>query len=600
MPEVGKERNPGIRAGPIRSGPVGLQEADLLRDEHPVITVRNAADDEAEISHLNSKIPQVHVLRDGVFVWKRRLNEVARKVYETKNRAWEGSVYVPCHRKLGSGTYGNVFLGFKKSELHLPISQRHLVAMKECPTKFVYSATLFPQNSSESSDESSSLKTSSTLTPSSTSSTSSTGKRRRKLQQAVMAVWNQPSDDESESEASTPYGEKPCNKSIVIETACLLALRHPNIVRMVDWFACEEAKSFYLILEYCDAGNLDQEIRREVFIVESVARYFFKQIVAALVYMNDNSIVHRDIKPANILLRISPNGRDVIVKVADFGLSVVYEFKDKKGRKVELMSDSLAGTRTYAAPEGLRWRFPEQEFRQSIQTYSHIPTAHRDWVKYKRLHPQPFLHQRKDLTPLMYAIPMFSMPPLDVYAAGMVLYRMLTGEPPYRHRFWPVGLDLVFRGEAIRNQYLVTQDTFNFFKLITNPDLRVRPPIQVVQNLYWMRGAANPPHKIQPSTLSSIFQAVHVPKEPGSEGYQYLGNQAPRLYGPDGRYLRPRVNMEVPPRSGPPPTRTVSLDEDEGRRVATGAQAGRRVRSDETVPQGHESSAEAASRSRRK
>lgn len=51
--------------------------------------------------------------------------------------------------------------------------------------------------------------------------------------------------------------------------------------------------------------------------------YMFSQMVLGLHYIHQQGIVHRDIKPSNILL--SPVGVEIVVKIADFGLSKLVE-----------------------------------------------------------------------------------------------------------------------------------------------------------------------------------------------------------------------------------------------------------------------------------
>lgn len=51
--------------------------------------------------------------------------------------------------------------------------------------------------------------------------------------------------------------------------------------------------------------------------------YMFSQMVHGLHYIHQRGVVHRDIKPSNILL--NPVGIEIVVKIADFGLSKIVE-----------------------------------------------------------------------------------------------------------------------------------------------------------------------------------------------------------------------------------------------------------------------------------
>ena len=77
-------------------------------------------------------------------------------------------------------------------------------------------------------------------------------------------------------------------------------LDHPNIVQLHGYFY--DAKNIYVVLEYCEFGNLYQKLRKEKCFKEEQARHIIAQIVEALVYLQDRNVIHRDIKPENILI----------------------------------------------------------------------------------------------------------------------------------------------------------------------------------------------------------------------------------------------------------------------------------------------------------
>lgn len=80
---------------------------------------------------------------------------------------------------------------------------------------------------------------------------------------------------------------------------------------------------FYLVTEFCEGGELfDQIISCGIF-TENLAAEIMKQILSAVVYCHEQRIVHRDLKPENLLLEYNkPLTDGNIVKVIDFGTSV--------------------------------------------------------------------------------------------------------------------------------------------------------------------------------------------------------------------------------------------------------------------------------------
>lgn len=75
---------------------------------------------------------------------------------------------------------------------------------------------------------------------------------------------------------------------------------------------------------------------------ESVARFYFKQLIDGLDYLHSSGIAHRDLKPDNLLLT-----KDFVLKIADFGYSKALS-ETRRG-----LTKSRVGTDAYMAPEVL-------------------------------------------------------------------------------------------------------------------------------------------------------------------------------------------------------------------------------------------------------
>ena len=97
-------------------------------------------------------------------------------------------------------------------------------------------------------------------------------------------------------------------------------LDHPNIIRLFEIW--EWNNVCFLVLEYCEGGELFDFILEKKHLNEDVAAYIMKQMFEALNYLHSKQISHRDIKPQNFML-LKKNDL-AMVKMIDFGLSKDY------------------------------------------------------------------------------------------------------------------------------------------------------------------------------------------------------------------------------------------------------------------------------------
>eukprot|EP01083_Nonionella_stella_P032799 89746_1 len=88
---------------------------------------------------------------------------------------------------------------------------------------------------------------------------------------------------------------------------------HPNIIKMYDF--CETPHGLYMVLEYCNGGDIMQKIQVQKKFTEAEAKHLTRQIVAGMSYFHQFNIVHRDLKLDNLMF--SNN----VLKIIDFGLA---------------------------------------------------------------------------------------------------------------------------------------------------------------------------------------------------------------------------------------------------------------------------------------
>ena len=135
-------------------------------------------------------------------------------------------------------------------------------------------------------------------------------------------------------------------EQIVSEVNILRELKHPNIVRYYDRIIDKKHSRIYIIMEYCEGGDLNQLIKRckktGEFIAEDIIWKIFTQVLLAIHVIHNHKegkILHRDIKPSNVFL-----DKDNNVKLGDFGLSRELSNESK-------FAYSHVGTPYYMSPE---------------------------------------------------------------------------------------------------------------------------------------------------------------------------------------------------------------------------------------------------------
>jgi beta-lactam-binding protein with PASTA domain len=147
-------------------------------------------------------------------------------------------------------------------------------------------------------------------------------------------------------------------------------LSHPNIVAVHDWG--ETQGTYFMIMEFVRGPNLRALLMRDGRLEPAQAIEVVDAILAALEHAHAQGIVHRDIKPENVMIRAS----DGVPKVADFGLARAFA-----DARVSQAPGTVTGTVQYLAPEQIEGEQAD--------------------------------------------------PRTDLYATGVVLYELLTGQVPF-------------------------------------------------------------------------------------------------------------------------------------------------------------------------
>ena len=147
-------------------------------------------------------------------------------------------------------------------------------------------------------------------------------------------------------------------QQFLAEAQTLVRLRHPNIVRVLD-FAVEQGTPV-LIMEYAPHGTLRERYPSGTRLSLATVVAFVLQVASALQYAHNHHVIHRDVKPGNILLDTSER-----LLLSDFGLSLLSPSPDL------LSTQEPAGTFPYTAPEQLRGKpcFASDQYALAVIAY---------------------------------------------------------------------------------------------------------------------------------------------------------------------------------------------------------------------------------------
>jgi len=110
-----------------------------------------------------------------------------------------------------------------------------------------------------------------------------------------------------------------------------------NIIKINE--IIETKENYYLIMEYCEKGELFNYIVKKQRLNDKESSFFYYQLIKGLEYLHSKNIVHRDLKPENLLL-----DKNNILKIIDFGLSNYFN------NEINLLK-TPCGSPCYASPE---------------------------------------------------------------------------------------------------------------------------------------------------------------------------------------------------------------------------------------------------------
>eukprot|EP00262_Sarcandra_glabra_P012600 TRINITY_DN327_c0_g1_i4.p1 TRINITY_DN327_c0_g1~~TRINITY_DN327_c0_g1_i4.p1 ORF type:complete len:528 (-),score=86.13 TRINITY_DN327_c0_g1_i4:399-1982(-) len=226
--------------------------------------------------------------------------------------------------------------------------------------------------------------------------------------------------------------------------------KHPNIVTLKDTY--EDDNAVHLVMELCEGGELFDRIVSRGHYTERAAAVVTRTIVEVVQVCHKNGVMHRDLKPENFLF--ANKKESAPLKAIDFGLSVFF----KPGERF----NEIVGSPYYMAPEVLKRHYG---------------------------------------------------PEVDVWSAGVILYILLCGVPP----FWAETEQGV--AQAIIRSVIdfkrdpwpkVSDNAKDLVKRMLDPDPKKRLTAQEVLEHPWLQNAKKAPNVPLGETVKARLKQFSV------------------------------------------------------------------------------------------
>lgn len=216
------------------------------------------------------------------------------------------------------------------------------------------------------------------------------------------------------------------------EVAIMKMMDHPSIIKLFETY--EDHHNIYLVMELCQGGELFDSIIEAGHFGEVEAAVVMQQILRAIFYMHQHHISHRDLKPENFIFQSRGPIRGNVLKLIDFGLSSQFT----EGTAMS----TRAGTPYYVAPEVLASR------------YDHM---------------------------------------CDNWSAGVIMYILLCGSPPFYGKDDQEVLSKVKRGHVIFDPMDwkgISDDAKELIRCLVKVDAKSRYTAEQALNHRWVQHKA--------------------------------------------------------------------------------------------------------------
>ncbi|XP_078429998.1 calcium-dependent protein kinase 20-like isoform X2 [Wolffia australiana] len=225
---------------------------------------------------------------------------------------------------------------------------------------------------------------------------------------------------------------------------------HANIVRLKETY--EDEGAVHLVMEFCEGGELFDRIVSRGHYTERAAASVTRTIVEVVQMCHKHGVIHRDLKPENFLFANKKESSPL--KAIDFGLSIFFS----PGEKFH----EIVGSPYYMAPEVLKRNYG---------------------------------------------------PEIDVWSAGVILYILLCGVPPFWAETEQGVAEAIIRSavDFKRDPWpMISDNAKDLVRRMLNPDPAKRLTAQEVLDHPWMQNAKTAPNVPLGETVRARLQQFSV------------------------------------------------------------------------------------------
>jgi len=239
--------------------------------------------------------------------------------------------------------------------------------------------------------------------------------------------------------------------NLIKEFNILKTFDHPNIIKVIEYFST--SNELYFISEYCSGGELFDKIQKETSFSEKVTAHIMRQIFSAILLCHQNNIIHRDLKPENILIESEKESKKEFfnIKIIDFCRCEINIDKNMLTKKI--------GAPYYIAPEILTKSYNEK---------------------------------------------------CDIWSCGVIMYILLSGQPPFNAENDQEILSLVKEGKFSMKEKLwkyVSKDAKDLIKRLLIKDITKRISAEQALAHPWFNKMEQ---KIKENFIITEYQIHHV------------------------------------------------------------------------------------------